>query len=166
MRFPVPPAPPRRDMAFTLYSLLQASLLIVNAVAVLHEERFLRHGELGRPHGLGRDGRGPAAAPCRWEQRRAGRGLGFGVAWGMNSQPLPSYLVSLSSPPPPIIVLFSCPFLTVSRSFMPRLGVFGVVQRFFFPLSSLVLDEMAPLGPWDSQGWASLPFERSQSPAK
>ncbi|XP_037228282.1 immediate early response 3-interacting protein 1-like [Falco rusticolus] len=30
-------------MAFTLYSLLQAALLIVNAVAVLHEERFLRH---------------------------------------------------------------------------------------------------------------------------
>ncbi|XP_040434490.1 immediate early response 3-interacting protein 1-like [Falco naumanni] len=30
-------------MAFTLYSLLQAVLLIVNAVAVLHEERFLRH---------------------------------------------------------------------------------------------------------------------------
>ncbi|XP_018100092.1 immediate early response 3-interacting protein 1 isoform X2 [Xenopus laevis] len=28
-------------MAFTLYSLLQAALLCVNAVAVLHEERFL-----------------------------------------------------------------------------------------------------------------------------
>ncbi|KAM6391592.1 immediate early response 3-interacting protein 1 [Rhynochetos jubatus] len=29
-------------MAFTLYSLLQAALLVVNAIAVLHEERFLR----------------------------------------------------------------------------------------------------------------------------
>uniref|UniRef100_A0A8C9PBE9 Immediate early response 3-interacting protein 1 n=1 Tax=Spermophilus dauricus TaxID=99837 RepID=A0A8C9PBE9_SPEDA len=28
-------------MAFTLYSLLQAALLCVNAIAVLHEERFL-----------------------------------------------------------------------------------------------------------------------------
>ncbi|XP_015775190.1 PREDICTED: immediate early response 3-interacting protein 1-like [Acropora digitifera] len=28
-------------MAFTFYSLLEASLLILNAIAVLHEERFL-----------------------------------------------------------------------------------------------------------------------------
>uniref|UniRef100_A0A3B3CNM9 Immediate early response 3-interacting protein 1 n=1 Tax=Oryzias melastigma TaxID=30732 RepID=A0A3B3CNM9_ORYME len=28
-------------MAFTLYSLIQAAILCVNAVAVLHEERFL-----------------------------------------------------------------------------------------------------------------------------
>lgn len=28
-------------MAFTLYSLIQATILCVNAVAVLHEERFL-----------------------------------------------------------------------------------------------------------------------------
>lgn len=28
-------------MAFTLYSLIQAAVLCVNAVAVLHEERFL-----------------------------------------------------------------------------------------------------------------------------
>ena len=30
-------------MAFTLYSLLQAALLCVNAIAVLHEERFLKN---------------------------------------------------------------------------------------------------------------------------
>ncbi|NXB73403.1 IR3IP protein, partial [Donacobius atricapilla] len=40
-------------MAFTLYSLLQASLLIVNAVAVLHEERFLRHVGWGSDQGIG-----------------------------------------------------------------------------------------------------------------
>lgn len=28
-------------MAFTLYSLIQAAILCINAVAVLHEERFL-----------------------------------------------------------------------------------------------------------------------------
>ncbi|MEJ1286012.1 hypothetical protein NN561_017015 [Cricetulus griseus] len=32
-------------MAFTLYSLLQAALLCVNAIAVLHEERFLKNSE-------------------------------------------------------------------------------------------------------------------------
>ena len=31
-------------MAFTFYSLLEACLLVVNAVAVLHEERFLAKG--------------------------------------------------------------------------------------------------------------------------
>uniref|UniRef100_A0A8I6GEZ2 Immediate early response 3-interacting protein 1 n=1 Tax=Rattus norvegicus TaxID=10116 RepID=A0A8I6GEZ2_RAT len=30
-------------MAFTLYSLMQAALLCVNAIAVLHEERFLKN---------------------------------------------------------------------------------------------------------------------------
>lgn len=35
-------------MAFTLYSLLQAALLCVNAIAVLHEERFLKNSEWGR----------------------------------------------------------------------------------------------------------------------
>lgn len=44
-------------MAFTLYALLQAALLFVNAMAVLHEERFLRNGERGR-------GRGRAARGC------------------------------------------------------------------------------------------------------
>ena len=33
-------------MAFTFYSLLEASLLILNAIAVLHEERFLAKGML------------------------------------------------------------------------------------------------------------------------
>ncbi|XP_073536690.1 immediate early response 3-interacting protein 1 isoform X2 [Phyllobates terribilis] len=42
-------------MAFTLYSLLQAALLCVNAVAVLHEERFLSKSE-----------------SCRWLGRRSG----------------------------------------------------------------------------------------------
>ncbi|GAB5579486.1 immediate early response 3-interacting protein 1 [Prionailurus iriomotensis] len=34
-------------MAFTLYSLLQAALLCVNAIAVLHEERFLKNNNIG-----------------------------------------------------------------------------------------------------------------------
>lgn len=38
-------------MAFTLYSLLQAALLCVNAIAVLHEERFLKNSEC--PGGVG-----------------------------------------------------------------------------------------------------------------
>ncbi|NWV16361.1 IR3IP protein, partial [Origma solitaria] len=46
-------------MAFTLYSLLQASLLIVNAVAVLHEERFLRHVGWGSDKGIGGFGEEP-----------------------------------------------------------------------------------------------------------
>ena len=32
-------------MAFTLYSLLEAALLVLNAVCVLHEERFLAKGK-------------------------------------------------------------------------------------------------------------------------
>lgn len=126
-------------MAFTLYSLLQASLLIVNAVAVLHEERFLRQGEPGGPPGL--------RGWTRWPRPRrrslpVGTAAHGGVLWesgwvwalGMNSQPLSSYLclsffVFLFFP---IIVLFSCSFLTVSRPCVPRLGVFGVVQRFPF----------------------------------
>ena len=31
-------------MAFTLYSLFKAALLVLNAVAVLHERRFLKEG--------------------------------------------------------------------------------------------------------------------------
>ncbi|NXK40335.1 IR3IP protein, partial [Piprites chloris] len=46
-------------MAFTLYSLLQASLLVVNAVAVLHEERFLRHVGWGTDQGIGGFGEEP-----------------------------------------------------------------------------------------------------------
>ncbi|NXK12787.1 IR3IP protein, partial [Herpetotheres cachinnans] len=46
-------------MAFTLYSLLQAALLIVNAVAVLHEERFLRHVGWGSDQGIGGFGEEP-----------------------------------------------------------------------------------------------------------
>lgn len=38
-------------MAFTLYSLLQAALLCVNAIAVLHEERFLKNSEWVRGAG-------------------------------------------------------------------------------------------------------------------
>lgn len=71
-------------MAFTLYALLQASLLIVNAVAVLHEERFLRHGELGGPPGLGRVAAVPTAALCRWEQQqRAEEGFGLRGGFGL-----------------------------------------------------------------------------------
>ncbi|XP_069737396.1 immediate early response 3-interacting protein 1-like [Phaenicophaeus curvirostris] len=46
-------------MAFTLYSLLQAALLIVNAVAVLHEEHFLRHIGWGSDQGIGGFGEEP-----------------------------------------------------------------------------------------------------------
>ncbi|KAA8592934.1 hypothetical protein FQN60_018389 [Etheostoma spectabile] len=52
-------------MAFTLYSLIQAAILCVNAVAVLHEERFLskRNGTQGtglreRDSGNGTQGTG------------------------------------------------------------------------------------------------------------
>uniref|UniRef100_A0A672TKI6 Immediate early response 3-interacting protein 1 n=1 Tax=Strigops habroptila TaxID=2489341 RepID=A0A672TKI6_STRHB len=51
-------------MAFTLYSLLQAVLLIVNAVAVLHEERFLRHVDWGSDQGIGRFGEEPGIKEC------------------------------------------------------------------------------------------------------
>lgn len=33
------------QMAFTLYSLLEAGLLVVNAIAILNEERFLKKSE-------------------------------------------------------------------------------------------------------------------------
>ncbi|KAM9214312.1 immediate early response 3-interacting protein 1 [Leptosomus discolor] len=46
-------------MAFTLYSLLQAALLVVNAVAVLHEERFLRRVGWGNDQGIGGFGEEP-----------------------------------------------------------------------------------------------------------
>lgn len=61
-------------MAFTLYSLLQAALLCVNAIAVLHEERFLKNSEW--------DARGRAevaAAPpggARTRDRARGDSLG------------------------------------------------------------------------------------------
>ncbi|KAM9822395.1 immediate early response 3-interacting protein 1 isoform X2 [Syngnathus acus] len=40
-------------MAFTLYSLIQAAILCVNAVAVLHEERFLSRIGWGVDQGVG-----------------------------------------------------------------------------------------------------------------
>ncbi|CAM4668007.1 unnamed protein product [Lepidochelys kempii] len=46
-------------MAFTLYSLLQAALLVVNAIAVLHEERFLRNVGWGTDQGIGGFGEEP-----------------------------------------------------------------------------------------------------------
>ncbi|XP_078078766.1 immediate early response 3-interacting protein 1 [Mustelus asterias] len=46
-------------MAFTLYSLLQAALLCVNAVAVLHEERFLNKIGWGTDHSVGGFGEEP-----------------------------------------------------------------------------------------------------------
>lgn len=63
-------------MAFTLYSLLQAALLCVNAIAVLHEERFLKNsecpggalgtlrGELGWMSGSGASGGGTRILLC------------------------------------------------------------------------------------------------------
>ncbi|KAG8456809.1 hypothetical protein GDO86_002555 [Hymenochirus boettgeri] len=46
-------------MAFTLYTLLQAALLCVNAVAVLHEERFLSKIGWGADQGIGGFGEEP-----------------------------------------------------------------------------------------------------------
>ncbi|XP_054839673.1 immediate early response 3-interacting protein 1-like [Eublepharis macularius] len=46
-------------MAFILYSLLQAALLVVNAIAVLHEERFLRRIGWGTDQGIGGFGEDP-----------------------------------------------------------------------------------------------------------
>ncbi|XP_060617208.2 immediate early response 3-interacting protein 1 [Anolis sagrei] len=46
-------------MAFTLYALLQAALLFVNAIAVLHEERFLRRIGWGADQGIGGFGEDP-----------------------------------------------------------------------------------------------------------
>ncbi|XP_053181242.1 immediate early response 3-interacting protein 1 [Scomber japonicus] len=40
-------------MAFSLYSLIQAAILCVNAVAVLHEERFLSKIGWGVDHSVG-----------------------------------------------------------------------------------------------------------------
>lgn len=73
-------------MAFTLYSLLQAALLCVNAIAVLHEERFLKNSECrgggggwdsegrlgeGRPRAASQGGRvGPAAEEPRLHSAR------------------------------------------------------------------------------------------------
>lgn len=53
-------------MAFTLYSLLQAALLCVNAIAVLHEERFLKNSEWDRAAGLRGWRRSPGVAEQRW----------------------------------------------------------------------------------------------------
>ncbi|XP_053454252.1 immediate early response 3-interacting protein 1-like [Nycticebus coucang] len=48
-------------MAFTLYSLLQAALFCVNAIAiaVLHEEQFLNNIGWGTDQGIGGFGEGP-----------------------------------------------------------------------------------------------------------
>lgn len=55
-------------MAFTLYSLLQAALLCVNAIAVLHEERFLKNSEWAVRPGWGGGG---TARGARTRDRRA-----------------------------------------------------------------------------------------------
>ncbi|XP_053196230.1 immediate early response 3-interacting protein 1 [Scomber japonicus] len=46
-------------MAFTLYTLLQTAILCTNAVAVLHEERFLSKMGWGVEHGVGGFGDDP-----------------------------------------------------------------------------------------------------------
>ncbi|CAJ0924598.1 unnamed protein product [Ranitomeya imitator] len=55
----VTPRESTNKMAFTLYSLLQAALLCVNAVAVLHEERFLSKIGWGADQGIGGFGEEP-----------------------------------------------------------------------------------------------------------
>lgn len=60
-------------MGFTLWALLKASLLVVNALAILHEERFLKpsasrggwfRGVTALTHGLRADPP-PRAAPAQ-----------------------------------------------------------------------------------------------------
>ncbi|XP_037693752.1 immediate early response 3-interacting protein 1-like [Choloepus didactylus] len=46
-------------MAFTLYSLLQAALLYINAITVLHEEFFPKNTGWGTDPGTGRFGEEP-----------------------------------------------------------------------------------------------------------
>lgn len=70
-------------MAFTLYSLLQAALLCVNAIAVLHEERFLKNSEWGSGRAAGAEprGRGPKSGSVRGQPKTGqtrGRAL---VSW-------------------------------------------------------------------------------------
>lgn len=85
-------------MAFTLYSLLQAALLCVNAIAVLHEERFLKNSEWGcgrveAAAAVGSRGRGPQPAACEGTLGRDGRaaeGSALGaLPWGV-AEPLSS----------------------------------------------------------------------------
>lgn len=64
-------------MAFTLYSLLQAALLCVNAIAVLHEERFLKNSEWD----VGPGGGGGGTARGRGPETAA-----RGTAWGGTGQ--------------------------------------------------------------------------------
>ncbi|XP_046901772.1 immediate early response 3-interacting protein 1 [Hypomesus transpacificus] len=47
-------------MAFTLYTLIQTAILCVNAVAVLHEERFLSKIGWSAQHGTGGFGDDPS----------------------------------------------------------------------------------------------------------
>lgn len=75
-------------MAFTLYSLLQAALLCVNAIAVLHEERFLKNSEC--PGGVGAGTRRGA-----WERGVPARRAGVGV-WGLGPAAEEPRLVSAS----------------------------------------------------------------------
>ncbi|XP_077989417.1 immediate early response 3-interacting protein 1-like [Glandiceps talaboti] len=46
-------------MAFTIYSLFEAILLMINAVAILHEERFLNKVGWGGDHTVGGFGEDP-----------------------------------------------------------------------------------------------------------
>uniref|UniRef100_A0A8C5Z0W7 Immediate early response 3-interacting protein 1 n=1 Tax=Marmota marmota marmota TaxID=9994 RepID=A0A8C5Z0W7_MARMA len=69
-------------MAFTLYSLLQAALLCVNAIAVLHEERFLKNSESSRGSGCGAadSSRRRAGQPCSGPAAALGAARGEGSA--------------------------------------------------------------------------------------
>uniref|UniRef100_A0A3Q2FE87 Immediate early response 3-interacting protein 1 n=1 Tax=Cyprinodon variegatus TaxID=28743 RepID=A0A3Q2FE87_CYPVA len=46
-------------MAFTLYTLIQTAILCINAIAVLHEERFLSKMGWGADQGVGGFGDDP-----------------------------------------------------------------------------------------------------------
>lgn len=61
-------------MGFTLWALLKASLLVVNALAILHEERFLKpsagRGTAGASRGLTRLARPAPAQLAGWKMIR------------------------------------------------------------------------------------------------
>lgn len=75
-------------MAFTLYSLMQAALLCVNAIAVLHEERFLKNSEC-------RGGLRGAGARNPGGQERGGPVWRAGV-WGRWRRDLDSIVPALN----------------------------------------------------------------------
>lgn len=105
-------------MGFSIWNLIKASLLVVNAFAVLHPQRFLRaHGLDGSPDAAGGDGVKhqlgvlfTAARMMRGAWRARAVGVGGGVAlcrarWasrsGRRARRLAAPCRSLDAPPRP-----------------------------------------------------------------